>query len=63
MKHDRCSFCQGKLVEGKTEFVAKVEEQIIAIKDISAYVCENCEEAYYTPEVPRKIDIVMKKIP
>lgn len=61
MKPDRCSFCKGKLVKGKTEFVAKVGEQIIAIKDVSAYVCENCGEAYYTPEVSRKIDIVMKK--
>ncbi|WP_342636677.1 type II toxin-antitoxin system MqsA family antitoxin [Methanosarcina acetivorans] len=58
---DRCSFCKGKLVEGKTGFVAKVGEQIIAIKDVSAYVCENCGEAYYTPEVSRKIDIIMKK--
>jgi YgiT-type zinc finger domain-containing protein len=58
---DRCSFCKCKLVEGKTDFVVKVGEQIIAIKDISAYICENCEEAYYIPEISRKIDIVMKK--
>lgn len=61
MKPDRCIFCKSKLVEGKTEFVAKVREQFIAIKDVSAYVCENCGEAYYTPEVSRKIDLVMKK--
>ncbi|MHB8101025.1 MAG: type II toxin-antitoxin system MqsA family antitoxin [Methanosarcina sp.] len=61
MKPDRCSFCKGKLGEGKTKFVAKVGEQIIAIKDVAAYVCENCGEAYYTPEVSRKIDVVMKK--
>jgi YgiT-type zinc finger domain-containing protein len=61
MKHDRCSFCKGKLIEDKTEFVAKVGEQIIAIKDVSAYVCENCGEAYYIQEVSREIDIVMKK--
>ena len=61
MKPGRCSFCKGRLVEGKTEFVAKIGEQIIAIKDVSAYICENCGEAYYTPEVSRKIDIIMKK--
>lgn len=60
MKPNRCIFCKSKLVEGKTEFVTKVGEQIIAIKDVSAYICENCGEAYYTPEVSRKIDIVMK---
>ena len=61
MKPDRCVFYKSKLVKGKTEFVAKVGEQIIAIKDVSAYVFENCGEAYYTPEISRKIDIVMKK--
>jgi len=62
MKPDSCIFCKSKFIEGKTELVAKVGEQIIAIKDVSAYVCENCGEAYYTPEVSRKIDIVMKKL-
>ena len=38
MKPDRCSFCKGKLVEGKTEFVAKVGEQIIAIKEPGDYI-------------------------
>jgi YgiT-type zinc finger domain-containing protein len=61
MKPDRCIFCREKISEGKTEFLAKVGEQIIVIKNVSAYVCENCGEAYYTPEVSRKIDIVMKK--
>lgn len=32
-----------------------------SVKDVSAYVCENCGEAYYTPEVSRKIDKTMKK--
>ncbi|AKB36950.1 hypothetical protein MSSAC_2360 [Methanosarcina siciliae C2J] len=61
MKPYRCVFCKSKLVKGKTEFVAKVGEQIIAIKDVSAYICENCGEAYYTPEVSRNVDMVMKR--
>jgi YgiT-type zinc finger domain-containing protein len=60
MKPDRCSFCKGKLHEGKTEFVAKVRDEVISIKDVPAYVCENCGEAYFTPEISRKIDEVMR---
>ena len=60
MKPDRCSFCKGKLYEGKTEFVAKVGDEVISIKDVPAYVCENCEEAYFTPEISRKVDDVMR---
>ncbi|MHC1577017.1 MAG: type II toxin-antitoxin system MqsA family antitoxin [Methanosarcinaceae archaeon] len=61
MEPDRCSFCKGKLVKGKTEFVVKVDEKVLTIKDVSAYVCEECDEAYYTPEISEKIDQLMKK--
>jgi len=60
MKPDRCSFCKGKLYEGKTEFVAKVGDEVISVKDVAAYVCENSGEAYFTAEVSRKIDEVME---
>jgi len=60
VKPDRCSFCKGKLREGKTEFIAKVADKVISIKDVPAYVCENCGEAYFTPNISRKIDEVMR---
>lgn len=28
----------------------RVEGEMVVIKDIPAYVCENCEEAYFTLE-------------
>lgn len=59
-KH-RCSFCKGKLNEGKMEFVAKVGDGVISIKDVPAYVCENCQEAYFTLEISRKMDEVMRE--
>ena len=61
MKPDRCTFCKGKLIKGKTEFVVKVGEKVLAVKDVSAYICEECGEAFYTPEVSEKIDGLMKK--
>ena len=61
MKPDRCTFCKGKLVEGKTEFVVKVGDKVLTVKDVSAYICEECGEAYYTPDVSEKIDVLMKK--
>ena len=58
---DSCSFCKGKLVKGKTEFVVRVENEVLAIKDVSAYICEECSEAYYIPEISEKIDVILKK--
>jgi len=60
MKPNKCSLCGGKLYEGKTEFIARVEDKVVVIKDIPAYVCEECGEAYFTPEVSKKIDKVMR---
>ena len=61
MKPDRCSFCKGKMVEGKTEFVVRIGGEVLTIKDVPAYVCEECGEAYYTSDVSGKIDEIMKK--
>jgi len=57
---DRCSYCKGKLEYGKTEFIARVGEKIIVIKEIPAYICNQCGEAYFTPEISRKIDKIME---
>ena len=59
---DRCTFCKGRLEEEKTEFIACAGGEVVVIKDVPAYVCEQCGEAYYTPEISRKIDGVMRDV-
>ncbi|MDO8727306.1 MAG: type II toxin-antitoxin system MqsA family antitoxin [Candidatus Methanoperedens sp.] len=61
MKPDRCSFCKGKLIKGNTEFVVKVGAEVLSIRDVPAYICNECGEPYYTPEVSEKMDLMMKK--
>ena len=58
---ERCTLCKGTLQEGKTEFIARVGGEIIVIRDVPAYVCDRCGEAYYSAEVSRKIDAVMRE--
>jgi YgiT-type zinc finger domain-containing protein len=60
---DCCSICKGKLHEGKTEFLAHAAGEVLVIKDVPAYVCEQCGEAWYTAETSRKIDGVMRGCP
>jgi YgiT-type zinc finger domain-containing protein len=59
---DNCSLCKGKLKTGTTEFIARASGEVVVIKDVPAYVCEQCGEAYYTPEISRKIDGVMRDV-
>ncbi|MDD4094054.1 MAG: YgiT-type zinc finger protein [Methanothrix sp.] len=58
---DTCSFCKGKLREGKKEFVVKVKNEVVVIRDVPALVCDCCDEAYITPEISEKIDEVMEE--
>ena len=61
MKPTKCSFCEGNLQRGTTEFVARVEDEVIVIKEVPAYICEQCGESYYAPEISRKIDEIMRE--
>ena len=55
-----CLLCKSKMREGTTEFMAKDGEQVVVIKNIPAFVCPNCDEAYYSIDTQRKIDRIMK---
>ena len=58
---DICSCGKGKLKKGTTDFTAKVEGEMIVIRDVPAYVCDNCTEAYFSIETSRKIDKIMRE--
>ncbi len=58
---DKCSLFYGKLAQDKTEFLAGLQGRVLSIKDVPAFVCQECGEAYYTPEFSRKLDRVMEK--
>lgn len=61
MKPDKCSFCKGRLVRGKTDFVVRAGKEVHTLRDVPAFICEECGEAYYLPETSEKIDRLMKK--
>jgi len=57
---NQCSFCRGNLTEGKTEFMVRIGREIIVIKDVPAYICDQCNESYFTPDSSRRIDAILK---
>ena len=62
MKPGLCQFCKGEMKEGKTEFMARVQDQVIVIKDVPAWVCERCGEAWFSYETSEKIDKVKRDV-
>jgi len=56
-----CCRCAGKMREGKHDFMARVGDEIVVIKDVPALICDTCGEVEYTLEVSREIDAIMKE--
>ena len=53
---DRCDLCGGELMPGKTTLEIWRGEELIVIKDVAADVCQQCAEAYLSPEVSERLD-------
>jgi YgiT-type zinc finger domain-containing protein len=58
--HDCCR-CSGKMREGRHDFMAKVGNEIVVIKDVPALICDTCGEVEYTLQISREIDVIMKE--
>ena len=56
-----CCCGTGKMREGRHDFVARVENEIIVIKDVPVLICDTCGEIEYTLEVSREIDLIRKE--
>lgn len=57
--HD-CCCSAGRMREGRHDFMARVGDEIIVIKDVPALICDICGEVEYTPEVSGEIDVIME---
>ncbi len=56
MKSDTydCCRCAGKMREGKHDFMARVGDEIVVIKDVPALICDTCGEVEYTLEASER---------
>ena len=53
---DRCDLCGGELKPGKTRLEIWKAGDLLVIEDVPADVCEQCDEAYVSPEVSEQLD-------
>jgi YgiT-type zinc finger domain-containing protein len=57
---DTCNCGRGRLRHGITEYVTRVNDGVLVIKNVPALICDLCDEAYLTPEASREIDKIVK---
>ena len=58
---NECCCGAGKMREGRHDFMARIEDEIIVIKDVTVLICDTCGEIEYTLEVSREIDRIRKE--
>ncbi|MCB6568469.1 type II toxin-antitoxin system MqsA family antitoxin [Eubacterium limosum] len=57
-----CTFCKGKLIPATTEYIEKIENYIIVIKNVPCEKCEQCGEEYFSTDVARQIEKILNNI-
>jgi len=55
-----CCCGAGKMGKGRHDFMARVGDEIVVVKDVPALICDTCGEVEYTLETSREIDAIMK---
>jgi len=60
MAQYRCCFCNGKRKRGKADYMIKLGEEVIIIKNVPVLICENCGERFYSLGVSRKMEKIIK---
>ena len=57
-----CFMCKDDMEPTKETYIATLESCVIIIKNVPALVCNQCEEVYYTLEVARVLENIIKKL-
>ena len=58
----KCPVCGTEMILKRTKYTVTREKFVLVLEDISAYVCENCGEVYFTEEMVRKIQEIIINI-
>ena len=53
---DRCDLCGGEFRPGATTLEIWRGDELMVIKDVPADVCQQCHEAYLSPEISERLD-------
>lgn len=56
---ETCSFCQGDMHQELVTYTQAYEGKFIVIENVPAWVCGQCGEIYYEPEIVKQIQAVI----
>ncbi len=57
-----CVFCGGSLKNDVTDYVEKIDNYIVVIKNVPCEKCSQCGEEYFSNKVAKKIEFILNGI-
>jgi YgiT-type zinc finger domain-containing protein len=57
-----CVFCGGTLEQTVTDYVEKIDNYIIVIKNVPCEKCAQCGEEYFSGDVAKRIERILNGI-
>lgn len=57
-----CVFCGGSLQESTTDYVEKIDNYVVVIKNVPCEKCNQCGEEYFSTPVAEKIESILDSI-
>jgi|ADurb_H2B_03_Slu_FD_contig_123_7356_length_949_multi_13_in_1_out_1_2 YgiT-type zinc finger domain-containing protein len=57
-----CVFCKGKLKPAITDYIEKIGNYVVIIKNVPCEKCEQCGEEYFSTSVAKKIESILNEI-
>ncbi len=58
--NEHCEYCKGLIVEKIVDLPRKVGQKYILIKNVPAGICKGCGTRYYTANVLKNIEMIIK---
>jgi len=56
-----CYFCKGKTKIKNVDVDFRWGDRLVVVKNVPVEVCEQCGERYYSSEISKKLDELVKK--
>ena len=57
----RCPSCRGMMTKGKTNLPYELgRDRIVVVKDVPAWVCDQCGEVFVEMEIAQKVESIVK---
>ena len=56
-----CSVCHGKTTQKYITYTQWYRGELVAVENVPAEVCENCNEEYFSPETVDKLQIAIER--